>query len=69
MGKQTTLTWNLKPVSIIFSEVKLIPPSVSELDNCGLDERLAEVAAVVAGYIAKKVFRYYLFRLQKILNF
>ena len=46
----------------------LIPPSISELENCGLVESSTEV--VLAGYIAKKVVkRLYLLRMQKMLNF
>ena len=50
--------------------VVIIPPSVSESKNCGLVESSTEVAAVVAGYTAKKVVEgLYLHRLQKTLNF
>ena len=54
----------------LYSEIELIPPSVSELENCGLVESSTEVAAVVAGCIAKKVVKsLYLLRLQKMRNF
>ena len=39
----------------LYSEIALKPPSVCELKNCGLVESWTEVAAVVAGFIAKKV--------------
>ena len=54
----------------LYFEMELLPPSVSELENCGLVESSTELVVVVAGYIAKKVVkRLYLLRLQKILNF
>ena len=52
--KQTTLRWDLEPAPSIYSEIELTPPSLSEIENCGLDKRPAEVVAAVAGYIPKK---------------
>ena len=54
----------------LYFEMELLPPSVSELENCGLVESSTELVVIVAGYIAKKVVKsLYLIRLQKILNF
>ena len=53
-GKRTLLRRDLKPVLSSYFEIELIPSSVSEIENFGLDESSAEVAAVVASYIAKK---------------
>ena len=39
VGKRTTLTF------LIYSEIELIPPSVSKLENFGLVESSAEVAS------------------------
>ena len=65
-----TVRCNLKPVSPIYSEIELIPPSDSELENCALVESLAKVAAVIAGYIVKKVVNLtYTYGLQKVLHF
>ena len=54
----------------LYSEVELIPSSVSKFENCGLVQSSTEVAVVAAGCIAKKVVkRLYLLRSQKMLNF
>ena len=41
----------------LYSETELVPPSVSEFENSGLVESSTKVAAIVAGFIAKKVFK------------
>ena len=54
----------------LYSAIALIPPSVSEFENCGLVESSTKIAAVVAGCFAKKeVKRLYQLRLQKMLKF
>ena len=48
LGKRTTLIWDLELVLSTYSEIKLIPTSIFELENSALDECSAEDAAVIA---------------------